>query len=70
MRFFLLNILFLLITFSACSKSVTGNSNPVITPEVIDSFVKDADIGWLPQMEARGYNFHNEKEWSRIVSNY
>jgi len=59
-RFFLLNSLFLLITFSACSKSGMGNSNPVTPPAIIDSFVKGADIGWLPQMEATGYKFYNE----------
>ena len=25
------------------------------------SFVKGADIGWLPQMETSGYKFYNEK---------
>ena len=60
-RFFLFNSFFLLITFSACNKSGTGNSDPVAPPTaVIDSFVKGADIGWLPQMEATGYKFFNE----------
>jgi len=59
-RLLLLNSFFLLITFSACGKSVTGNGKPVMPPALIDSFVKGADIGWLPQMEATGYKFYNE----------
>jgi arabinogalactan endo-1,4-beta-galactosidase len=33
---------------------------PPLPPAITDSFVKGADIGWLPQMEASGYKFYNE----------
>jgi arabinogalactan endo-1,4-beta-galactosidase len=59
-RILLSNFFILLLSLSACSKSGTGNSTPVIPPVVVvDSFVKGADIGWLPQMEATGYKFYN-----------
>ena len=52
-------VLFFLFLCSGCSKS------SAVTPPVIlatdSSFVKGADIGWLPQMEATGYKFFNDK---------
>ena len=37
--------------------------SPVVIPEEVPVpvFVKGADIGWLPQMEATGYKFYNEQ---------
>ncbi|GAB2563822.1 glycoside hydrolase family 53 protein [Spirosoma areae] len=32
-----------------------------LTPNEQQVFVKGADIGWLPQMEATGYKFYNDK---------
>jgi len=39
-----------------------------------DSFVKGADVGWLPQMEATGYKFYNsqgrEEDCLQILKDY
>ena len=40
-----------------CSKS--SAIAPLTTP-IDSSFVRGADIGWLPQMEATGYKFYND----------
>ena len=48
-----------LLCFTACSKTANFN-NSIVTPVVTDSFVKGADISWLPQMEASGYTFYND----------
>jgi arabinogalactan endo-1,4-beta-galactosidase len=32
-----------------------------ISQQQKNDFVKGADIGWLPQMEATGYKFYNDK---------
>jgi len=39
-----------------CSKVYSGS-----TSDSDSSFVKGADISWLPQMEATGYKFYNDK---------
>jgi len=57
MRFAILFINILL-CLTACSKAT--NPTIIITPIATDSFVKGADIGWLPQMEASGYTFYND----------
>jgi arabinogalactan endo-1,4-beta-galactosidase len=36
-------------------------------PAGADSFVKGADVGWLPQMEATGYKFRNAQGRSRTA---
>jgi len=53
---------FFLLAIVACNKSGAGNGAlvPPLPPSVVDSFVKGADIGWLPQMEQSGYKFYNE----------
>jgi arabinogalactan endo-1,4-beta-galactosidase len=43
----------LIITACAAKKMASASHN--------DLFVKGADIGWLPQMEATGFKFYNEK---------
>ncbi len=35
--------------------------NDAISQQQKNDFVKGADIGWLPQMEATGYTFYNDK---------
>jgi arabinogalactan endo-1,4-beta-galactosidase len=35
--------------------------NNAISQQPKNDFVKGADIGWLPQMEATGYKFYNDK---------
>jgi arabinogalactan endo-1,4-beta-galactosidase len=35
--------------------------NNAISQQQKNVFVKGADIGWLPQMEATGYKFYNDK---------
>jgi arabinogalactan endo-1,4-beta-galactosidase len=47
--------LFIAIHFSSCSKSKAENPTPIIA----DTFAKGADVGWLSQMEATGYNFYD-----------
>jgi arabinogalactan endo-1,4-beta-galactosidase len=37
----------------------TNSDTPSIQP--INSFAKGADVSWLPQMEATGYKFYNDK---------
>jgi arabinogalactan endo-1,4-beta-galactosidase len=34
---------------------------PADTPIITDTFAKGADISWLPQMEANGYKFYNDR---------
>ncbi len=48
-------VLILIVIVSACAinKSAIGKQNK--------AFVKGADISWLPQMEASGFKFYNEK---------
>ena len=54
-----LPLLFFFVVISpGCSKSSTVTPNP--PPETnADTFIKGADIGWLPQMEASGFKFYN-----------
>lgn len=49
------------LTISSCGKSGGDNGNivPPFPPLIPDSYVKGADISWLPQMEATGYKFYN-----------
>jgi len=55
-HFSFFTLLFLIIFTSGCTlKKLTTN-----TPRT-NVFVKGADIGWLPQMEATGYKFLDEK---------
>ncbi len=49
-------ILFFTVLCVGCSKS-TAVPTPIVAKD--SSFVKGADIGWLPQMEANGYKFYN-----------
>ncbi len=45
---------------SSCAKSSSHNKLPDNTGDSSGTFfVKGADIGWLPQMEASGYTFYN-----------
>jgi arabinogalactan endo-1,4-beta-galactosidase len=39
-------------------------------PNKAARFVKGADIGWLPQMEATGFKFYNEKVLKTIALRY
>src|ERR1035437_6435965 len=49
----------LLVAFSVMTLSFTcKGESPRVVP-TMDHFVKGADIGWLPQMEASGYKFLN-----------
>ncbi|MGF7230980.1 glycoside hydrolase family 53 protein [Arachidicoccus sp.] len=51
----------LLINYS-CAKTSSNKKLPDDTTDSSGStFVKGADIGWLPQMEASGYTFYNDK---------
>lgn len=52
--------LFFLVLF-ACNNAKP--ESPVVIPEEVPApvFVKGADIGWLPQMEATGYKFYNDQ---------
>ena len=51
----------LLALFSLMSVSLNcKGENPLPTPPV-NTFAKGADIGWLPQMEASGYQFMNDQ---------
>ena len=50
-------ILFFITLSIGCSKS-SKITTPVVPKD--SSFVKGADIGWLPQMEATGYKFFND----------
>jgi len=55
-KFFILLAVFGLITLSFICKG----ESPLITP-ASDTFAKGADISWLPQMEASGYQFLNNQ---------
>ena len=55
-KFFLLLAVFSTLTLSLTCKG----ESPIVTPTV-NTFAKGADIGWLPQMEASGYQFLNEQ---------
>jgi arabinogalactan endo-1,4-beta-galactosidase len=47
-------MLFLLLVFSSCT------SNKITEGTIVASaFAKGADVGWLPQMEATGYQFYD-----------
>ena len=49
----------IILCFTDCSKA--NNPATIIIPAVVsDSFIKGADISWLPQMEASGYIFYND----------
>jgi arabinogalactan endo-1,4-beta-galactosidase len=50
-----LKIVLVLLVFSACT---TNKSSDPEKPKE-DTFVKGADVGWLPQMEASGYQFYD-----------
>ena len=41
----------------SCKKAPDSAKEEPVTP----AFVKGADIGWLPQMEATGYKFYNKE---------
>ncbi len=58
-RFVLVTIITLL--FNSCSGAQTPEPTPETTP-IPSTFVfsKGADVGWLPQMEATGYKFHDD----------
>ena len=52
--------LFLSLIFSSCTKA--QNPETPLTPPVVPAtfvFSKGADVGWLPQMEATGYQFYD-----------
>ena len=51
--------LFFAIICIGCSKS-SAVAQPVVVA-TDSTFVKGADIGWLPQMEATGYKFYNDQ---------
>jgi arabinogalactan endo-1,4-beta-galactosidase len=51
---------FIMLALTGCNKSGAGNGGGAVPPVMVDSFVKGADIGWLPQMEAAGFKFYNE----------
>ena len=54
-KYLLFSVLSFLLVVVSCKK------NPEITEEPIDTgFVKGADIGWLQQMEATGYQFYTK----------
>jgi arabinogalactan endo-1,4-beta-galactosidase len=56
----LLSTFIILLAMAACNKPGSGSGGTLpIPPLVVDSFVKGADIGWLPQMEATGFKFYN-----------
>jgi arabinogalactan endo-1,4-beta-galactosidase len=51
----LLSLFFLI----SCSNEVSSQKEePPVVP--VDTFAKGADISWLPQMEASGYQFYND----------
>jgi arabinogalactan endo-1,4-beta-galactosidase len=49
-----LGILFTVVLLTGCSSEATSQNNQE------PSFIKGADISWLPQMEATGYKFYND----------
>ncbi len=51
--------LFVSMLFSSCTKAQTPDITPI--PPVVPAFVfsKGADVGWLPQMEATGFQFYD-----------
>ncbi|HEY3387999.1 MAG TPA: glycosyl hydrolase 53 family protein, partial [Prolixibacteraceae bacterium] len=62
-------LLFFAFLLFGCSKAY---SDPPVNPD--SSFVKGADISWLPQMEATGYKFYNdngvEQDCFRILKDH
>ncbi|MDD4969229.1 MAG: glycosyl hydrolase 53 family protein [Paludibacter sp.] len=53
--------LLLLALFSLMSVTLTcKGESPIVTP-LVNAFAKGADISWLPQMEASGYQFLNDQ---------
>jgi len=58
-------VLNIFLCFIACTKASNPNSDIVPPPVVTDTFVKGADISWLPQMEASGYKFYNDSGISK-----
>src|SRR4051812_42293723 len=50
----LLPVLFIFYILSGCSHKMASQMS------VNKPFVRGADIGWLPQMEATGYKFYND----------
>jgi arabinogalactan endo-1,4-beta-galactosidase len=50
-------LLFSMIILTACSEKVASQTKP----DEAFVFAKGADISWLPQMEATGYQFYNDQ---------
>lgn len=58
-------LLFPIILLSACV-SCTAKPDPTPEPEpVVNSIAKGADIGWVTEMESKGYKFYNAKGQER-----
>jgi arabinogalactan endo-1,4-beta-galactosidase len=60
----IISCLFILLSFSGCSKPNSGGVTPAPTPTPTptptpSSFAKGADISWLTEMEAAGKKFYN-----------
>lgn len=49
-----------ILILSACTVKKAAVSNGGSVTNKSSAFVKGADIGWLPQMEATGYQFYND----------
>jgi arabinogalactan endo-1,4-beta-galactosidase len=49
----------MLFFYTTSCNSQTNEDQNLISATIDSGFAKEADVGWLPQMEATGYKFYD-----------